>query len=105
MKTKLTAVLLGACGAVMLSGAAISGEVKSRSADECYNDLMRTWKSGAGERVAVRTRAADDAHADLMRDWGAPPSGQPGKLAQSRATDDAYDDLVRASFAIAKAKH
>ncbi len=104
MKTKLTAILLGACGAMMLSGAVVAGEIKSRSADECYQDLMRTWKSGSGERVAVRTRAADDAQADLMRDWAAPASGQPGKLAQSRTSDDAYDDLMRASFAIANVK-
>jgi hypothetical protein len=104
MKSKLTAVLLGACGAMMLSGAVIAGDLKSRSADECYQDLMRTWKSGGGERVAVRTRAADDAHADLIRDWGAPASGQSGKIAQTRAPDDAYGDLIRASFAIARLK-
>ena len=82
MKSKLTAVLLGACGAMMLSDAVNAGDLKSRSADECYQDLMRTWKSGGGERVAVRTRAADDAHADLIRDWGAPASGQSGKIAR-----------------------
>lgn len=55
-----------------------AGQVKSRSADECYADLMRDWDGkltkgqivGVGStRPAVNSRKSEDANKDLMRIW------------------------------------
>lgn len=57
-----------------------AGQIKSRSKEEVFSDLMRDWDGkqtkGQGSMVgvessapAVNTRSSEDAHKDLMRTW------------------------------------
>jgi len=61
-------------------GGAPAGQIKSRSKDEVYSDLIRDWDGkqtkGQGSIVGVEssapgvnTRSSDDAYKDLMRTW------------------------------------
>jgi hypothetical protein len=61
-------------------GGAPAGQIKSRSKDEVYSDLIRDWdgrqtKEQGGivgvesSAPAVNTRSSEDANKDLMRIW------------------------------------
>lgn len=70
--------------------------VKTRSADDCYADLMRDWTHrSSGKTGVVNFRSSAEAHADLVRDWNGPDEIGVRPSAHSRTTKAAYDDLVR----------
>ena len=96
MKSKLTAVCIGICGAALVAGSLLAAEVTTRSKEDAQADLMRTYQTPGGPPAGtIRTRSKDDANSDLMRDWTAKPSGEAGEVINTRSEEDANADLMR----------
>lgn len=85
-----------ALSAAVLATTAIAGEVRTRSADAAYADLMRDWnaKDTGQAGSAVRFRSQEAAQADLLRDWNAKPGGEKGVVGR-RSENAMYKDLMR----------
>jgi hypothetical protein len=85
-------VILGLTSAGTYAGA----EILTRSVEDAYADLMRTYKAPGGPPAGiVHSRNAEDAKADLVRDWTARPSNSPGGAVHARSMDEDYIDLMR----------
>lgn len=90
MNAKLTLVCLGICGAIGVAAAASAAEIGTRSSDDAYADLMRTWKSPGGQSAgSIKTRSTADSYADMMRDWD-------GRLTRGDGTIVGVSDAVPA---------
>ncbi|MBM3395499.1 MAG: hypothetical protein FJY37_12850 [Betaproteobacteria bacterium] len=103
MKTRSIALTIATTSALLASAAFADGGIKSRSADDAYNDMMRHYNAAPAGTPAkqVMTRSADAAHADMIRDWDAKPSSQPQKQVLTQTERAMYRDLMRADHAFA----
>lgn len=91
--------------ATLLAGAAFADTgIKSRNAEDAYNDLMRNYAAAASGQAnkPVTARAADAAHADLMRDWNATTGAQPAPAVVSQNQRDAHRELMRSNFPLSQ---
>ncbi|MBM3396954.1 MAG: hypothetical protein FJY37_20440 [Betaproteobacteria bacterium] len=97
-------VLVLLAGMALASSALAEGGIKSRSADDAYNDMMRNFGAAPSGQPSkqVMTRSVETAHADMMRDWGFQPSGEPMKEALTQSERDRYADLIRANHGFAR---
>ena len=106
MKSKFLRTSLGAA-AVLAAGVALAAgtEVVTRSTADMEADLMRTYTS-PGEQPAgqIKTRSADEAYADLVRDWDGKQTKAQGSIVgvessapvvNTRSSEDANKDLMR----------
>lgn len=88
MNAKSILICAGICGAMTFAAATMSAEIGTRSTDEAYADLMRTWKSPGGQSAgSIKTRSAAASYADMMRDWD-------GSLARSAGTIVGVSDIA-----------
>jgi hypothetical protein len=91
--------------AILVSGGAWAGgaEVVTRSTADMEADLMRTYTSPGGQPAGqIRTRTANEAYADLIRDWdGSQTKGSvvgvesSAPVVNTRSSEDANKDLMR----------
>jgi hypothetical protein len=104
MKSKILMSSLGAAAALAAGVALAAGtEVATRSVEDAQADLMRTYTSPGGQPAGqIKTRSADECFADLIRDWdGKLTKGQIVGVASSapvvnaRSSEDAYNDMMR----------
>lgn len=102
MKTRLNVVL--AVTGMLVAGSALADGIKSRSAEDAYNDMMRNWGAAPSAEPArqVMTRSVESARADMMRDWYATMTGEPQKEAQSLSDRSRYVELMRGTFPLAR---
>lgn len=104
MKSRLAATLLLTTATLLTGSAYADSGIKSRNAEDAYNDLMRNYSaapSGQANKV-VNARAVDAAHADLMRDWNAKTGTQPQKAVISQSEKDAHRELMRGNFPLSQ---
>ena len=98
--------LIGSMGMVALitAGSALAADVGTRSVEEAYADLMRTYKSAGGQPGQLTSRSSKDAYADLIRDWDGKQTQRQGEIVgttssaapvASRSVEDANRDLMR----------
>ena len=106
MKSKFLRTSLGAA-AVLAAGVALAAgtEVVTRSTADMEADLMRTYTSPGGQPAGqIKTRSADEAYADLVRDWDGKQTKAQGSIVgvessapvvNTRSSEDANKDLMR----------
>lgn len=102
MKSRLNAVVVLA--GMLAMGPVLADGIKSRSAEDAYNDMMRNWGAAPSAEPAkqVMTRSVEAAYADMIRDWNAQLSGEPQKHALSQSDRDRYVELMRGTFPLAR---
>jgi hypothetical protein len=103
MKSKILMSSLGAA-AFLAAGVALaaSSEVVTRSTADAQADLMRTFTSPGGPPAGyITSRSADECYADLMRDWDRKltkaqfvgvASSKP--VVHTRGTEDIYNAMM-----------
>ena len=92
MKAKLTVICAAICGGTMLAAAAVAADIGTRSSEDAYADLMRTWQSHGGKPAGyVKSRKIADSYADMMRDWD-------GRLTRSAGTIVGVSDTAAPSL-------
>lgn len=104
MKSRFSAAALLTAVTLFTGSAFAESTIKSRNADDAYNDLMRNYSAAASTtpNKRVMARAADAAHADLMRDWNAKAGAQPQKEVLVQDERASYRELMRASFPLSQ---
>lgn len=102
MKTRLNAVVIVA--GLLAAGSALADGIKSRSAEDAYNDMMRNWGAAPSAEPAkqVMSRSVEAAYADMVRDWNARMTGEPLKEAQTQSDRSRYVELMRGTFPLAR---
>lgn len=99
MKSRLFSAAILAAAFVSASALADTA-IKSRNADDAYNDMMRNYGAAPSAQAnkQVMARAVDAARADLMRDWNAKTGAEPQKSVISQSEKDAHRELMRGNF-------
>lgn len=102
MKTHLKAVVIAA--GMLVAGSALADGIKSRSAEDAYNDMMRNFGAASSGEPGkqVMTRSVEAAYADMMRDWAANMTGEPQKEALAQSERSRYVELMRGTFPLAQ---
>ena len=106
MNAKNLMISVGAV-VVMTAGSALAAgtEVVTRSSADMQADLMRTYTNPGGPPAGqIKTRSADEAYADLVRDWDVKQTKGQGSIVgvessapvvNTRSSEDANKDLMR----------
>jgi hypothetical protein len=106
MKSKMLMSSLGAA-AILAAGTALAAgpEVVTRSVEDAHADLIRTFKSHGGQPAGqIRSRSPDECYADLVRDWDGKLTKKQGEIVgvaasapvvRTRSSEDAYKDMMR----------
>ena len=106
MNAKTLMISIGTV-AVMAAGSALAAgtEVVTRSKADMEADLTRTYTSPGGESAGqIKTRSPDEAYADLVRDWDGKQTKAQGSIVgvessapvvNTRSSEDANKDLMR----------
>ena len=107
MKSKMLMTSLGAA-AVLAAGVALAAgtEVVTRSTADMEADLTRTYTNPGGPPAGqIKSRSQDEVYSDLIRDWdGKQTKKDPGgitgvessaPLVNTRSSEDANKDLMR----------
>lgn len=106
MKAKILMSSIGAA-AVLAAGVAFAEgpEVVTRSVEEAHADLIRTFKNPGGPPAGqIRSRTPDECYADLVRDWDGRLTKKQGTIVgvaseapvvRTRSSEAAYKDMMR----------
>ena len=106
MKSKILMTSLGAA-AVLAAGVALAAgtEAVTRSTADMEADLMRTYTNPGGPPAGqIKSRSANESYADLIRDWDGKQTKGPGAIVgvessapvvNTRSSEDAYTDMMR----------
>jgi len=93
--------------AMLVSGAVLAGgsEVVTRSTADMDADLNRTYASPGGQPAGqIKSRSKEEVYSDLIRDWDGRQNKSDGSVVgvessapavNTRSTEDANKDLMR----------
>jgi hypothetical protein len=93
--------------AMLVSGAVLAGgsEVVTRSTADMDADLNRTYTSPGGQPAGqIKSRSKEEVYSDLIRDWDGRQTKSDGSVVgvessapavNTRSTEDANKDLMR----------
>ena len=106
MQAKILMTFIGVA-AVLTAGVAMAAgdEVITRSKADMEADLMRTYTTPGGPTAGqIKSRSKDEVYSDLIRDWDGKQTKGQGALVgvessaptvNTRSAEEAYKDLVR----------
>ena len=106
MKSKILMTSLGAA-AVLAAGVALAAgtEVVTRSSADMEADLMRTYTNPGGPPAGqIKSRSKNEVYSDLIRDWDGSQTKAQGSIVgvessapavNTRSSEEANKDLMR----------
>jgi hypothetical protein len=106
MKSKILMTCLGAAAALAAGVALAAGtEVVTRSTADMEADLTRTYTNPGGPPAGqIKSRSKDEVYSDLIRDWDGKQTKDQGGIVgvessapavNTRGSEDAYKDMMR----------